>query len=192
MDVLQIIELVGATIGLLYVWLEMRASMWLWPVGIVMSALYIYISLQAGIYGNLLINIYYLVAAMVGWVAWRKRRGTAPQAPHISHIPIKEGVAVLVAFTAIALLLWSGAERWFPSSASPIGDALATSAGVVGMWLLAREYIETWLAWILSNALYNLLFFSQSYIVTGIFYLVYTVISVLGAIRWWQLMRQTA
>lgn len=38
MDVLQIIELVGATIGLLYVWLEMRASMWLWPVSIVMSA----------------------------------------------------------------------------------------------------------------------------------------------------------
>lgn len=57
---------------------------------------------------------------------------------------------------------------------------------------MAREYIETWLAGYSPTPLYSLLFLFASYIVTGIFYLVYTVISVLGAIRWWQLMRQTA
>ena len=35
------IEIVAAGIMLLYLWLEYRASIWLWPVGVVIPAFYI-------------------------------------------------------------------------------------------------------------------------------------------------------
>ena len=66
MELMQIIELIAATIGILYVWLEMKASVWLWPVGIVLPLFYIYISWQSEVYGNVLVNIYYIIACV--WI----------------------------------------------------------------------------------------------------------------------------
>lgn len=88
MELMQIIELVAATIGILYVWLEMKASVWLWPVGIVLPLFYIYISWQSEVYGNVLVNIYYIIACVWGWREWLKHRkdGETKELP-ISHLP---------------------------------------------------------------------------------------------------------
>lgn len=40
---MEYIEIAGAVIGLLYLYLEYRASVYLWPVGVVMPLFYIYI-----------------------------------------------------------------------------------------------------------------------------------------------------
>ncbi|MBK8880907.1 MAG: nicotinamide mononucleotide transporter [Bacteroidales bacterium] len=40
------IEIFGAVSGVLYVFLEIRQTIWLWPVGIVTSAVYIWFFLQ--------------------------------------------------------------------------------------------------------------------------------------------------
>ena len=64
------LELTGAVIGLLYLWLELRASIWLWPVGIVMPALYVYIFYVSGFYADMGINVYYFGAGIYGWAMW--------------------------------------------------------------------------------------------------------------------------
>lgn len=42
------LEIIGTLIGLLYLWLEYRASIYLWIAGIIMPAIYIFVYYRAG------------------------------------------------------------------------------------------------------------------------------------------------
>ena len=60
------IEIVAAAIMLIYLWLEYKASIWLWPVGVVIPLFYIYIYFVNKFYADMGINMYYLVASAYG------------------------------------------------------------------------------------------------------------------------------
>ena len=61
---LNFLEIFGTIVGLVYLWLEYRASIYLWIAGIVMPAIYIFVYYKAGLYADFGINIYYLIAAI--------------------------------------------------------------------------------------------------------------------------------
>lgn len=65
------LEIIGTIIGLLYLWLEYRASIYLWIAGIIMPAIYIFVYYKARLYADFGINIYYLLAAVYGWIIWK-------------------------------------------------------------------------------------------------------------------------
>ena len=67
----HILEITGTVTGLLYLWLEYRASIYLWIAGIIMPAVYIFVYYDAGLYADFGINIYYLGAAIYGWMMWK-------------------------------------------------------------------------------------------------------------------------
>ena len=67
---LNFLEIFGTIVGLVYLWLEYRASIYLWIAGIVMPAIYIFVYYKAGLYADFGINIYYLIAAIYGWFFW--------------------------------------------------------------------------------------------------------------------------
>ena len=73
------LEIIGTLIGLLYLWLEYRASIYLWIAGIIMPAIYIFVYYRAGLYADFGINIYYLLAAVYGWYGSTAIRRTKKQ-----------------------------------------------------------------------------------------------------------------
>jgi len=59
------IEIFGAAAGIIYVFLEIRQNILLWPVGIVTSAVYIYVFFTGKIYADMSLQGYYLVISFV-------------------------------------------------------------------------------------------------------------------------------
>jgi nicotinamide mononucleotide transporter len=66
------IEIFGAITGIIYVFLEIRQNIWLWPVGIMTSAVYILVFFTSKFYADMSLQGYYLVISVVGWYWWRK------------------------------------------------------------------------------------------------------------------------
>ena len=66
------IEIFGAVTGIIYVFLEIRQTIWLWPVGIVTSAVYIWVFFTSKIYADMSLQVYYLVISILGWYWWVK------------------------------------------------------------------------------------------------------------------------
>lgn len=86
------LEITGTLIGLIYLWLEYRASIYLWIAGIIMPAIYIFVYYRAGLYADFGINIYYLLAAVYGWIVWMRGAGRESKAElPITHTP-PEGI----------------------------------------------------------------------------------------------------
>ena len=46
------LELLGVITGIIYLWLEYRASIHLWIAGIIMPAIYIFVYYDAGLYAD--------------------------------------------------------------------------------------------------------------------------------------------
>jgi nicotinamide mononucleotide transporter len=72
-------ELFGAITGILYVFLEIRQNIWLWPVGIITSTVYIWIFFTSKFYADMSLQVYYLVISCVGWYWWIKGAGHRAQ-----------------------------------------------------------------------------------------------------------------
>ena len=60
MSVDLIIEIIGTVIGLAYLYLEYKASVWLWPVGILMSIFYVFIFFHGKFYADAAVYLYYI------------------------------------------------------------------------------------------------------------------------------------
>jgi len=183
------IEIVGAVVGLAYLWLEYRASIWLWLAGVVMSLLYVYIFFEGKVYAMMCIQVYYLFASIYGWFRWRKDESIAGEEVRIRSFPSDRWMLPAGVFVALfGLTAWILSA--FTDSPVPVGDAFTTALSVVAMYLLAHKYVEQWLLWIVVNAVSAALYFYLGLYPTGALYGVYAAVSVAGFFRWKKIMQE--
>lgn len=196
----RILEGLGFAVGLLYLWWEYHADPRLWFASIVMPTISMWIYLHKGIYADFAINIYYFVIAVYGYIVWTstRRKGAPADAGSgkkadlpIIHIPRKESLVATGVFAALWGALYCGL-RFLTDSTVPLADAFTTSLSIVAMWMLARKYLEQWLAWIAVDAVCVGLYAYKGLILYAILYALYTAIAFVGYRNWRRLMRSQA
>ena len=187
------IEILGTAVGLIYLWLEYKASIYLWIAGIIMPAIYLYIYYNAGLYADFGINIYYLVIALYGFIAWKTgfsftKKHKENKELHITHISTKDIYKALTAYIiaqiAITWLLINHTD-----STVPLADSFTTALSIVGMWMLARKYIEQWWVWCVVDVASSALYIYKELYFTSILYLLYAIIAIFGYFKWKKMMQ---
>jgi nicotinamide mononucleotide transporter len=183
------IEIVGAIVGLVYLRLEYRASILLWPAGILMALLYIYIFFASKFYADMGIHVYYLFAGVYGWIRWVKEKAATDEMRVLS-LPRRRWWPVTAVFAGlfglIAALLYTCTD-----SPVPFGDAFTTALSVVAMWLLAHKYIEQWLWWIAINVISTGLYLWRGLYPTAVLFAIYAAVSVFGYLKWKKMWRES-
>ncbi len=189
MSIDLIIEITGAVIGLIYLYLEYKANVWLWPVGIVMSIFYVVIFFHGKFYADAAVYLYYIGANAYGLFQWTRSRkkpleetGGTTDLP-ITHVPAKH----ILPLAAITFTLWMILYlilRTVTDSPIPLGDAFTTAVSIVATWMLAQKYLEQWMLWIVVNIVSTILYFWKGLYPTGILFTVYVIVAVLGYFRW--------
>lgn len=183
------ITLIAAAINFVWVYLEYKASVWLWPVGIVLPLFYIVVSLEAQFYGNVLINVYYLVTSIWGWWVWL-RGHSGSEERRITTLPRGAALTTLGLALPLYILLCWGLWR-YTDSLVPWADALATVVSFAGMIWLARRWREHWLCWTLANAISSVLFYLSGDYVSLVVFASNFVIAIFGYIKWVRLSKET-
>ena len=182
------LEVAGAVIGLVYLWLEYRASVWLWAAGIVMPAIYIFIYAKSGFYADMGINIYYLLAGIYGWAVWLRRGENGEELP-ISHTPHR----LIAPLTLLGIACW-GVILFillrYTDSTVAFGDSFTTAASIVALYMLARKYAEQWIVWIVIDVVCCWLYISKGLYPTAILYGLYSLLAIFGYRKWLKLMNK--
>ena len=208
------LDIVTTILGLIYLVLEYRASIALWVVGIVMPAMDIYLYWSHGLYGDAGMAVYYTLAAIYGYAVWKfgakwkamiKRKGSdkIEAASAVSSDKIEAASAVssfsedlpitffprrlILRTLGFFVLAWAATYYVlvaYTNSTVPLLDAFTNALSFVGLWALARKYVEQWLFWIAVDVVCCYL-----YVVKGIpfkagLYGLYVVIAVMGYWKW--------
>ncbi|WP_372773366.1 nicotinamide riboside transporter PnuC [Mangrovibacterium sp.] len=176
------IEVTGALLGLIYIFLSIKQNILTWPVGLLTSALYVYVFCIAKFYADMALQVYYVLVSLYGWYIWLK--GSANNSKlMVSETPRNLWLwltfASVVCFVFIEFILTN-----YTDSPIPMGDALTTALSLVATWMLARKYLEHWLVWIFVDFFSAVLYAIKGLWPTTILFVVYTVMAVLGYLKW--------
>ncbi|MBO7305978.1 MAG: nicotinamide mononucleotide transporter [Bacteroidales bacterium] len=190
----EFLEIIGTIVGIVYLYLEYKASIHLWIAGIVMPAIYIFIYWQAGLYADFGINVYYLLAALYGWFLWKYgNKNKCSESSNGNELPISKipkrliFPSILVFVLTFILILYILLS--FTDSNVPYLDSFTTALSIVGMWMLAKKFIEQWWVWIVVDLVSaGLYVYKELYLTSGL-YALYAVIAFFGYLNWKKLMR---
>lgn len=184
MDWKLILQLVGICLGLLYLWLEYRADIRLWIVGLIMPCVHGALYFKAGLYADCSMQLYYIAAGLYGWLVWRNapRKKQGEELP-IRHTPWRWVPALVGVYAVVHIALYLFLTH-LTDSTVPFWDALTTALSIVAMWMLSRKLIEQWLVWGVVDLITVGLYLYKEIPFTAGLYALYTVLAVAGYLRW--------
>ena len=182
------LEIFGTIVGLAYLWFEYKASIYLWITSIIMPLIYIFIYYDAGLYADFGINIYYLIASIYGWYFWLRGRKKGTKSSKSKDLPItktpRRYFPPLLLVSLVFLFIIAGILIRYTDSNVPWLDSFTTALSIVGMWMLARKYVEQWLVWIAVDIVCFGLYFYKDLYFTSALYGIYTIIAIFGYFKW--------
>jgi len=190
------IEIFGAVTGIIYVFLEIRQTIWLWPVGIITSAVYIWVFFMSKFYADMSLQGYYLVISCLGWYWWtRGKNGRIGERENgrvgereesellVTRLKLKTGVVLAGVFVLLYAAMWFVLTR-LTDSPVPARDSFITSLSIIATWMLARKIYEHWYLWIVVNFVSAVLFLTRGLYPTVLLYVIYGLMSFVGLVKW--------
>ncbi|MEP4891119.1 MAG: nicotinamide riboside transporter PnuC [Aliiglaciecola sp.] len=177
----SMLEVVAVIFSLLYPWLAARQNILCWPAALISTTLYVYIFWEVSLPFNSVLNLYYLMMAIYGWLKWQKN--AQDKALEVSVVPlfvhlwiVSLLVMVGVALPHLVTLSWQGADLYL--------DALVTVFSVYATYLMANKVLENWLFWIVINSFAAYLYFINGLLLTGIMFIWYFGLAIYGYLKW--------
>lgn len=180
-------EYIAVIFGILSVFFSRKENILVYPVGLVSTIIYVWLSIKGDLFGEASVNLFYTIMSIYGWILWAKRDNLHQPAISITDSKKKEWLAHFIFFMLIYLAIFislSIMKKHFTPGAIPWADGFASATAFAGMWLMAKKKVESWYWWIATNLASIPLYFVKGYVFTSFFYLVLLVMAFWGLAAW--------
>jgi nicotinamide mononucleotide transporter len=178
------IEVLGAILGIAYIFFSIRQNILTWPTGLLTSVLYVFVFFQSKFYADMGLQVYYVFISIYGWYFWIKGKNTDSG----EKVPVRvtpRKLLILLAFITLFLyLLLLFILIKMTDSDVPYMDSLTTALSITATWMLARKYIEHWLIWIFIDLVSSGLYIYKNLWPTVVLFGIYTVMAIFGYLKW--------
>ncbi|MDO4781962.1 MAG: nicotinamide riboside transporter PnuC [Capnocytophaga felis] len=194
-----VLEIIGVCFGLLSVYFSKKRNIWVYPTGIISTVIFVYLLWVSRLFGDMLINAYYTIMSIYGWVLWAK------SSKDNIHIEVSKttkrdwlislGLAVFSwLFVTGVYLLKPYINSGFSSDEISFDfqyftwvdwtDIFTTSIFLVGMWLMAKRKIENWICWIIGDVISVPLYYHKGLVFSSFQYFIFTIIAIAAYFEW--------
>lgn len=178
----SLLETSGVITGIICVYLAAKNNIWGWPVAIISVILYIFIFLEAKLYADTGLQVYFLIMNIYGWYFWSRKPVNEKKVPvtSISKREILLSIVAVIVFTlGLGSLLRQGTDASFPFI-----DSFCTACSLVAQIFLARKVMENWLIWIFVDIIYVGVYLAKDLNLTAGMYALYIYIAAAGYLDW--------
>jgi nicotinamide mononucleotide transporter len=181
------VEYIAVFTGIASVWFSRIENILVYPIGLINTVIYIWLSMKGHLLGEASVNFYYTVMSIYGWILWTKKDKQQHHAVVITTSSFKDWMNQLLFFTAFYIAIFFSLtylKEKFAPGAIPWADAFASATAYTGMWLMAKKKVESWYWWLATNIASIPLYFVKHYVFTSVYYLVLLVMAVFGLLEW--------
>jgi nicotinamide mononucleotide transporter len=186
-----VLEVLGVLFGLTSVWYAKKNNIWVYPTGMISTAIFVYLLLKWSLLGDMLINGYFFVMSAYGWFYWTRKKEEVYINP-ISTTVRKEyftSAALFIGSLLFVYWIYVLFDKWNDWTAYV--DTFTTAIFFVGMWLMARRKIENWIFWIIGDFISIPLYFYKGLTLTSIQYIIFTAIAIYGYRSWKKILNKS-
>ena len=182
-----LLEYIAVFAGIASVWFSRKENILVYPVGLINTVIYIWLSFKGSLFGEAAVNFYYTVMSVYGWYLWAGKDQQHHYLVHITFSDKKWWLYQLLFFTFFYIALYFSLaylKQNFAPGAIPWADSFAAASAFTGMWLMTKKKVESWYWWIITNIASIPLYFVKQYVFTSVYYIVLLVMAVYGLIEW--------
>ena len=160
-----------------------KGNILVYPTGIISTAIYIYITFVVGYIGDFIINIYYTLMSIYGWILWSNL--TQDSQLKIEWSTAKDwlwttGIFIFTMLFVVGIYIYFDKfEDW-----TNYFDVLTTGLAFGSMWLMAKKKVENWIGWIITDIISVPLYFVKGLGFTGIQFVIFLILAVQGYYLW--------
>lgn len=179
-----ILESTAVVFGIASVLYSRINHIWVYPTGLISTAIYVYLLWQFELLGDMLINAYYFTMSLYGWYYWsRKENGKEIHLVSNANGKVRQhAIFLFLATLLFVALVYTFFNKW--NSFTAVIDTFTTGIFFVGMWLMAKRKIEHWLCWIIGNTISIPLYFYKGLTLSSFQYVIFTILAILGYWQW--------
>jgi nicotinamide mononucleotide transporter len=181
------LEFIAVLAGIASVWFSKKEQVLVYPVGLINTTIFVYLSFKGHLLGEASVNIYYTIMSIYGWWLWTRKNDQQETILQIQFSTSKEVLQQLLFFAAFYVVLYTAlffSKTSFAPGAIPWADALSSAAAYTGMWLMAKKKVESWYYWIATNIFSIPLYFVKGYVFTSVQFAVLLALAIAGLIEW--------
>ena len=189
-------EWIAVCTGVVYVILAALRNNLCWFFAIASSGIYVYLCIDGKLYIESVLQVFYIVMAVVGWFAWQQNSRveseeldcplglsecknevkTWPVSYHLYNLAISGGIAFILGF-------------WFDDftdQANPYADAFTTVFSLAATFMVVRKVLENWIYWIAIDLVSIFLYHQRGYSLSAVLYFIFTILAITGFIAWYR------
>ena len=67
------LEYIAVFSGIASVWYSKKENILVYPVGLINTIIYIWLSVKGHLFGEASVNLYYTIMSIYGWILWAKK-----------------------------------------------------------------------------------------------------------------------
>lgn len=178
-----ILEIVAVMAGVMSVWYAKQENILVFPVGILSTAIYIYICFRYTLYGDVIINSYYTMMSIYGWYMWSNAKpGHELDISRSSLIDWWKAVGIFIFTALVVVTIYLYTDRF--DRITDYFDTFTTGVFFAAMWLMANKKIEHWYLWIAGNIISIPLYLIKGLGFTSIQFTIFLILAYLGLKEW--------
>lgn len=175
-------EGIAVVLALAYLVLAVRRSLWCWLCAFISTAIYVVLMIETGLVMDTLLQLYYLVMAVYGFIEWRRGQAPTGELEIVSWTKHQHLLAIAAVLAATVVNAWL--LKYVQIARSPWLDSFVTWGSVLTTWMVARRVIENWLYWIVVDTVAAYLYYSRGLSATAGLMLVYVGMVIHGYWIW--------
>lgn len=179
-----VLEITAVVFGFLSVWFSKQNKIWVFPTGMISTAIFVYLLLKWELLGDMMINGYYFIMSVYGWYVWTRKIDETHVTPITMTTNREKYISVFIfgATLLFVFVVYDTFDKWIGWTAYV--DTLTTAIFFVGMWLMAKRKIENWIFWIIGDVISVPLYLYKGLTFTSFQYLGFTIIAIFGYLAW--------
>ena len=170
---------IALVFGVLGVWLTIRQTIYCWPVSLVAVVASIAEFYYQRLYGDMSLQIFYFFAGIYGWVYWNSHASAEFKVARmeLTFLPVMLLLTVLQALLYYFIISYFNGDR-------PVLDSILTASSLTATYMMTRKWIENWIAWVVIDGAYVILYGLKEMWLFGILYLLFAVMAYYGYLKW--------
>ncbi|WP_185866238.1 nicotinamide riboside transporter PnuC [Blattabacterium cuenoti] len=180
-----ILEFTAVSFTVFSVFFAQNNSIWGYPIGIVSTIIYSYLTFVTSLYGDFIINLYYTVMSFYGWYVWLYKKDKKNKEMPITFCNQKDYFYTFILF--FSTCIFSIMVYYFHGklqSHFDWMDVLTTGIYFSGMYQMSMKKVENWIFWMVGNVISVPLYFLKGFVLTGILFIILVLLAIAGFFIW--------
>lgn len=174
-------EILAALLGVVYVVLAAKESLWAWFFGFLSTFIYTIIFWEGALLSSSFLNFYYMVMAVYGYYAWKN--GSGEKKLKITTFSLSKNLQIITVGMLLSLVMGYLSTTYTDAKLAYM-DALVMVFSIIATWLLTQKVLENWLYWLVIDTIAIVLYWHTGYLATVILFVIYIVLALYGYVTW--------